>query len=74
MNATLGMIFLLSGLGLISTREFSAQFHERWNARFRWTKWATGPQAIQVSRFANVIVGIAFVGIGVALLSVAVVG
>ncbi len=74
MNTAIGIIFVLFGIVLIATREFSAQFHERWNGQFRWTQWATGPKVMQASRVANVAIGIAFVGIGLALLVVAIVG
>jgi ABC-type multidrug transport system permease subunit len=71
MFAAMGILFLLIGPVLIVTREWSAQFHERWNAKFRWTQWATGPKAMEASRIANVVVGIACMAIGVAFFAVA---
>jgi hypothetical protein len=67
MNAILAIVavvLVLAGVLLILTREWSAEFHERWNQKFSWTRWATGPSAMQASRIANVIVGIGLILIG----------
>jgi hypothetical protein len=72
MSTLLGIGFILFGLVLFATREVSAQLHERWNTRFRWTQWATGPWYMQASRIANIVVGIALVGIGSGFLIAAV--
>jgi len=69
MNAiltTVAVILIASGVFLLLTRQWSAQLHERWNQKFSWTRWATGPKAMQASRIANVVVGIALIMIGVA--------
>jgi hypothetical protein len=68
MNALIGILLILIGLALIATREWSARFHERWNSRFSWTKWATGTRAMAASRMCNVIVGASFILIGLVLL------
>jgi hypothetical protein len=68
MNAIFGIALVLIGLLLIATREWSAQFHERWNSRFRWTQWATGPRAMTASRTCNVIVGAGFIVVGLVIL------
>jgi len=62
-------ILIVVGIVLIQTREWSAEFHERWNQKFAWTRWATGPKYMQASRVANVVVGIACIAVG-AILSI----
>jgi hypothetical protein len=64
MYTALGIGFVVFGAFLLFTRQWSAQFHERWNSRFRWTQWATGPKAMQASRIANVIVGVGLIALG----------
>ena len=68
MNVFIGIALVLIGLILIATREWSAQFHERWNSRFSWTQWATGPRAMSASRACNVIVGAGFIVAGLMIL------
>jgi|GEM_PF-4728987 len=68
MHVIMGSTFALIGLGLIATRDLSARLHERWNQRFWWTRWATGPSAMQWSRRCNAIVGVAFIVYGTVLL------
>ena len=68
MNAFIGIALILIGVVLIATREWSAQFHERWNSRFAWTQWATGPRAMAASRACNVIVGAGFMVVGLVIL------
>jgi hypothetical protein len=67
MNVLFGMVLVLIGFALIATREWSARLHEKWNWQFAWTLWATGPRAMAASRICNVVVGAAFVIIGLAL-------
>jgi hypothetical protein len=70
MNAILfglAIALVLFGVCLIVSREWSAQLHERWNSKFRWTRWATGPKAMDASRIANVIVGIVLIVAGLTL-------
>jgi hypothetical protein len=69
MNQAVGIGFILLGVFLILTRRWSAEFHERWNQKLSWTRWATGPSAMHASRIANVVVGIWLVGFGLALVT-----
>jgi hypothetical protein len=69
MNQAVGIGFILLGVFLILTRQWSAELHERWNQKLSWTRWATGPSAMRASRIANVVVGIWLVGFGLALVT-----
>jgi hypothetical protein len=40
MNLVLGVLFPVIGIALILTGEWSAQFRDRWNRKFAWTRWA----------------------------------
>jgi hypothetical protein len=60
-----GVGLVLFGVFLILTREWSAELHERWNQKFCWTRWATGPRAMRASRIANVLVGIGLIVLGI---------
>ena len=70
MSTVFGAGFILFGLFLIVTRHLSAELHERWNQRLRWTRWATGAKAMRASRIANVAVGIGLIALGLATLVV----
>ena len=63
-----GIVLLTIGAALIATRELSSQLHELWNSQFRWTQWATGPNAIQVSQLVSVVVGLMFIVVGLGFL------
>jgi hypothetical protein len=65
----LGIGIIAFGVVLLFTREWSAQLHEGWNSKFRWTQWATGPKAMQASRVANVVVGVALITLGLVFLT-----
>ena len=67
----LGVLVIVFGVVLILAREWSAEFHERWNQKFSWTQWATGPKAMHASRIANVIVGGALIVLGLIILGLA---
>jgi hypothetical protein len=69
MYTVLGIGFIAFGIVLLFTREWSAQFHERWNSKFQWTQWATGPKAMQASRVANVVVGVGLIALGLIFLT-----
>jgi hypothetical protein len=69
MYTTLGIGLFVFGVVLLFTREWSALLHERWNSKFRWTQWATGPMAMQASRVANVVVGVGLIALGLIFLS-----
>jgi hypothetical protein len=66
-----GVLTIVFGVVLILTREWSAEFHERWNRKFSWTQWATGPKAMRASRMANVIVGWVLIVFGLIILGLA---
>jgi hypothetical protein len=59
-----GIGYVLFGVFLVLTSNWSAELHERWNQKFAWTRWATGPRAMRASRIANVVVGIGLMAIG----------
>ena len=67
----LGALVIAFGVFLILAREWSAELHERWNQKFAWTRWATGPKAMRASRIANVAVGIGLIPLGMALIVLA---
>jgi len=69
MYIALGVTRLLLGVFLVATPNFSAELHERWNSKFAWTRWATGPNAMTGSRIANVIVGVALIALGLAFIA-----
>ena len=69
MFTPLGIALIVFGVVLILTREWMAQFHERWNRQFSWTAWATGHKAMQASRIAGVIVGVGLIAGGLAFLT-----
>jgi hypothetical protein len=65
--AIVSIALVAFGVFLIFTREWSAGFHERWNQKSSWTRWATGPKTMRASRVANVVVGIALIAVGLVL-------
>ena len=66
MNQFFGLLLVAFGIVLIMTREWSAELHEKLNRQFSWTRWATGPKAMQASRICNVVVGIGLILYGLA--------
>jgi hypothetical protein len=69
MNVSLGIGLIVGGCLLIATRHWSADLHERWNPRFAWTRWVTGPTAMRTSQIANVLVGLGLIALGLWQLS-----
>ena len=67
----LGVLTIVLGVVLILTREWSAEFHDRWNHKLSWTQWAAGPKAMRASRIANVVVGGALIVLGLIILGLA---
>ncbi len=64
MSIPLAIGYIFFGALLVATRNWSAKFHERWNQKLSWTKWATGPKAMLASKIANVVVGLGLIVLG----------